>query len=259
MEKFLLNGKVAFVTGGAGLIGSEISKALAGVNAHTVLLDIDREKGALLEKDISCAGYKANYEYFDIAKIEETGENIRKLIKKYNGIDIWINAAYPRTKDWGDFIEDVDVNSWRKNIDMHLNGYFFCCQKAAEYMKEKKSGVIINFASIYGIVGADLSIYDNTEMTMPAAYSAIKGGIITFTKYLAACYGKYNIRVNSISPGGVCNKQPGVFVERYSKKNPLGRMADKEDIIGGVIYLASDASGYVTGHNLVVDGGWTAI
>ena len=126
-------------------------------------------------------------------------------------------------------------------------------------MKTKRSGSIINLASIYGIVAPDFSIYKNTKMTMPAAYSAIKGGIISFTKYLASYYGKFNIRVNCISPGGLHDKQPQTFVKKYIKKTPLRRMARSGDIVGGIIYLASDASKYVTGHNLVIDGGFSII
>lgn len=146
-----------------------------------------------------------------------------------------------------------------KNIEMHLGGYFICCRKIAEYMKRQKRGSIINFGSTYGMVGPDFNIYKDTKMTMPAAYSLIKGGIINFTKYLASYYGKYSIRVNSISPGGVYDRQPPIFVKKYAAKTLLKRMANKEDMVGAVIYLASDASRYVTGHNLVVDGGWSII
>jgi NAD(P)-dependent dehydrogenase (short-subunit alcohol dehydrogenase family) len=126
-------------------------------------------------------------------------------------------------------------------------------------MKKQKSGSIINLSSIYGFLGPDFYIYKDTAMTMPAAYSVIKGGIINFTRYLASYYGKYKIRINCISPGGVYCKQPRVFVKRYIQNTPLGRMAYKEDIVGAVIYLASDSARYVTGHNLVVDGGLSII
>ena len=155
--------------------------------------------------------------------------------------------------------EKVSLNSWRKNVDMHLNGYFICCKNAAEYMKKRKSGSIINFGSIYGILGPQFSVYKGTKMTVAAPYSAIKGGIINFTRYLASYYGKYNIRVNCVSPGGVYDKQNKLFIKQYKDRTPLGRMADKEDIIGGALYMASDASKYVTGHNLIIDGGWSII
>jgi len=125
-------------------------------------------------------------------------------------------------------------------------------------MKQNGGGSIINLASTYGVVAPDFSIYEGTAMTMPAAYSAIKGGIITFTKYLAIYYAPYKVRVNAISPGGVFDNQDPSFVEHYGKRTPLGRMARPAEIVGGAVYLASDASSYVTGHNLMIDGGWTA-
>jgi len=259
LEKFSLKGKIAFVSGGAGLLGSEVSKNLASAGARTVILDINKSKAETLKEEIVKAGFNSEYEYFDIAETGNIEANINALLKKYKTANIWVNAAYPRTEDWGKPLEEIDVNSWRKNIDMHLNGYFFSAQKIAEHMKKQNGGSIINFASIYGIVAPDFSVYKNTKMTMPAAYSAIKGGIINFTKYLAAYYGKYNIRVNAVSPGGVYDTQPESFVSSYNEKTPLGRMANKEDIAGAIIYLASDASNYVTGHNLVVDGGWSIV
>jgi NAD(P)-dependent dehydrogenase (short-subunit alcohol dehydrogenase family) len=125
-------------------------------------------------------------------------------------------------------------------------------------MAKQRGGAIINLASIYGNVAPDFSIYEGTEMTMPVAYSAIKGGIIALTRYIATYYAHYNVRANTVSPGGIFDHQKPSFVERYSKKTPLGRMARPEEIVGAVVYLASDASSYVTGHDLIVDGGWTA-
>lgn len=170
-----------------------------------------------------------------------------------------INNAYPRTDDWGLKFEDIPPSSWRANVDLHMNGYCLCCQKAAEQMKKQGAGSIINIGSIYGIVGPDFSIYEGTSMTMPAAYAVIKGGIIQFTRYLASYYGASGVRVNSISPGGVFDGQDSAFVEKYSAKVPLGRMAEPDDISGAVLFLASDASKYITGHNLVVDGGWSVV
>jgi len=183
---------------------------------------------------------------------------VKKIIDKEKKIDIWINCAYPRTDDWLEEFEDIKYESWKKNIDMHLNGYFLCCQQIVKQMKKQKNGSIINFSSIYGIVGPDHSIYKGTNKSMPAAYSAIKGGIITFTKYLSTYYAKHGIRVNAICPGGIYDQQPKVFVKKYEEKTPMKRMGKPEEIAGPVIFLASDASSYITGHVLVVDGGWTA-
>ncbi|MDD4910451.1 MAG: SDR family oxidoreductase [Candidatus Omnitrophica bacterium] len=242
-DLFCLKGKVAVVAGGAGLIGKEIARGLSAFGASVVAADINKNAGR----------------HVDIANERSVSSLIKFVDKKYGRMDIWVNSAYPRTGDWALKFEDVPVSSWRKNIDTHLNGYFICCRNAAEYMKKKGGGSIINLASIYGMVGPDFSIYKNTKMTCPGAYSAIKGGIIAFTRYLASYYGGHGVRVNCISPGGVRDRQADAFVKRYSDKTPLGRMAKAVDIAGAAIYLASDASGYVTGHNLVVDGGWTAV
>ena len=193
----------------------------------------------------------------DITKPASIRSRIKKIVSDSGKIDIWVNNAYPRTKDWGTKFEKIKPESWRKNVDSHLNGYCFCCQAVAEQMKKQKKGTIINMASVYGVQAPDFSIYQNTSMTMPAAYSVIKGGLVNFTRYLASYYGKHGVRVNAVSPGGVLDGQPKAFIKQYSKKTPLGRMAQPEDIVGAILFLASSASSYVTGQNLIVDGGFT--
>mgnify|MGYP000570870335 FL=1 len=145
-----------------------------------------------------------------------------------------------------------------KNVDLQLNSTFLCCQLVLEIMKKQKSGSIVNMASIYGVVGPDFSIYNGTTMTMPAAYSAIKGGVVNFTRYLACYFGPHSIRINSVSPGGVFNNQESVFVENYVKNVPLRRMALPNDISPAVAFLLSDNSSYLTGQNIIIDGGWTS-
>ena len=252
---FDLSGKLAVVTGAAGLIGAEVARGLSNAGADVVVADIDKEKGTVLAGQLS----KAKFYKMDITSETSVKNLIKTVHKKYGKIDAWANCAYPRTADWSSRLEDIPVSSWKKNMDMQLGGCFISCRAVAEYMLKQKSGSIINFASIYGIKAPDFSVYDGTKMTMPAAYSALKAGIINFTRYLAAYYGKYNVRVNCISPGGVFNKQPATFVKKYCRKTPLGRMALPKDIAGAVIYLSSNASGYVTGHNLVIDGGWSIV
>ncbi len=254
---FYLENKVAVVIGAAGLIGREVAIFLAGLGAVVVLADKNLAAAKKLENEIKGLKLKAITRFLDVSKEKSVSGLIYFLDKRYARIDIWVNSAYPRTKDWGSKFEDISLLSWRKNIDMHLNGYFLCSQKIAEYMKRQKSGSVINLASVYGFVAPDFSLYKGTSMTMPAAYSVIKAGIINFSKYLARYYGRYRVRVNCVSPGGVYDKQPRVFINRYIKKTALGRMANSKDVAGAVAYLASDASGYVTGHNLVVDGGFS--
>ena len=155
--------------------------------------------------------------------------------------------------------ENILIESWRKNIDMHMNGYFLCCKVVLEKMKKQGFGSLINMSSIYGLIAPDFTIYEGTEMTMPAAYSAIKGGLNNLTRYLASYYGKYQVRINTISPGGIYDNQPESFVNNYNNKVPLKRMGTPKDIVSAVFYLLTDESSYVTGHNLVVDGGWSII
>lgn len=256
-DKFLLGNKTAVITGGAGLIGKEIVKALAQAKANVIIADLDKKNGKKLERSLSEDGLNVSFKKLDITDEESIQETIDSAEKKYDGVDIWVNCAYPRTSDWGKRFEEVNYESLKKNVDMHMNGYFLCCQKIAEDMKNKGGGVIINFGSTYGVVGPKFDIYEGTEMTMPAPYAAIKGGIINFTRYLATYYASHNIRANVICPGGVYDGQDERFVKRYDENTPLGRMARPEEIAGPVLFLCSDAASYITGEVLMVDGGWT--
>ncbi|MEF8847732.1 MAG: oxidoreductase [Candidatus Thermoplasmatota archaeon] len=256
-RKFELDGKVSVVTGGAGLIGKELVLALAEAGSTVIIADTNKKKGRDLEEKLSKEGLSVVYHQLDITSEKSIDDLIDFCNDEYRTIDVWINSAYPHTSDWGKKFEKIKYESWKRNVDMHMNGYFLCCQKTAEYMKKKERGVIINFGSIYGVVGPKFFIYGDAGMTSPAAYSAIKGGIINFTRYLATYYAPHNIRVNAICPGGVYNNQDEQFVKKYSKNTPLGRMAKPEEIAGPTLFLASDAASYITGQVLMVDGGWT--
>ncbi len=242
-----LKNKVIVVTGGCGLLGKAIVEYLTKCGAVVVTADIAADPS------------EKNQISLDITSEKSIDELIRKVISGHKKIDGWINNAYPRTKDWGNKLEDIRFESWQKNVDMHMNGYFLCCQKIFGKMKKQKSGSIVNMASIYGILGPDFTVYEGTGMTMPAAYSAIKGGIINFTKYLAAYAGPFGVRVNAVSPGGIFDGQPEAFVKNYTRKVPMKRMAKPEDIAPSVAFLLSDEASYITGHNLVADGGWSVI
>jgi NAD(P)-dependent dehydrogenase (short-subunit alcohol dehydrogenase family) len=256
-EQFLLQKKIAVVTGGAGLLGTSIVTGLTQAGAKVYIADIDKAKSVALEQQLTDKGLQCQWIHLDSTDPQSIQTGISSIEHKDKKIDIWVNCAYPRTKDWSTKFEDITYESWKKNVDMHLNGYFLCCQKAAESMKKQQIGSIINLGSIYGIVGPDFSLYKGTRMTMPAAYSAIKGGILSLTRYLATYYGCYNIRVNAISPGGIFDNQPEKFVKNYKKKTPLGRMGKPDEVAASALFLASDASSYITGHILMVDGGWT--
>lgn len=243
-----LENKIILVTGGNGLLGKPIIEL------------IKRKGGIAINGDIKNKDDFAKGElYLDVSDSNSIKLIIDKIIDEYSKIDGLVNCAYPITKDWGDKFESVKRESWNKNIDLQLNSVFEICQQVLKQMVVKKSGSIVNFSSIYGSTGPDFMVYEGTELTMPAAYSAIKGAITNFTRYLASYYGESNIRVNTVSPGGVWDNQNEIFVQKYSQRVPMKRMAKPEEIAPAVCFLLGDEASYITGQNLHIDGGWTAI
>lgn len=254
--EFNLDGQTAVVTGGAGLIGRALSCGLADYGANVVVADVEQSNGADLARRI---GDRATYIQTDITDGTAVEDLIETVIDEFGSIDILVNAAYPRNENYGQPYEEITLADWRENVDLHLNSYFYTSYCASLAMKEQESGgSIINLGSIYGVQAPDFNVYDNTPITSPVEYAAIKGGILNLTQYMASYLGEHDIRVNAVSPGGIQNEQDATFIEQYEARTPLGRLGDPDDLIGAVVYLASDAASYVTGHNLVVDGGWTA-
>lgn len=252
-----LDNKIIAVTGGTGLIGKEFCRGLAEFGADVIIGSTNEKNGEAVSKELNreLGEEKVYYNHLDITSETSINNFIEKNVDVFERIDVLVNNAYPRNENYGNLFENVDFESFKYNIISHMGGYFLTSQKMSEQMIRQKSGVIINIASIYGILGPNFSVYEDTKMTMPVEYSLIKGGIINFTRYLATYLAPHNIRANSISPGGVFNNQPPAFIERYNEKVPLGRMADPEDIVGALIFLSSDASSYITGQNIMVDGG----
>ncbi len=243
-----LKDKIILVTGGSGLIGKAIIKDILNKGGFAINVDLS------VETDLENGTYKA-----DITDDNAIKDTINEIIIKFNKIDGLVNNAYPRTRDWGTVFEDIKPDSWRKNVDMQMNSYFVVSQTVLKHMKIMRHGSLVNIASIYGVVGNDFTVYEGTQLTSPAAYSAIKGGIINFSRYLASYYGKHNIRINCVSPGGIFDNQNQNFVRNYEHKVPLKRMGLPDDIAPAVSFLLSDEAQYITGQNLIVDGGWTCI
>lgn len=243
-----LNDKVIVITGGSGLIGKEI------------VSDVLRRGGIAINADIGVeTDLKNGLININITDERSINTGIKNVIDEFGRIDGLVNNAYPRTSDWGKRFEDIEPASLRANVDMQLNGYFLCCQIALRSMSERNSGSIVNIASIYGVVGNDFTLYEEYGGTSPAAYSAIKGGLINFTRYLASYYGRRGIRINCVSPGGIRDKQHPSFISRYEARVPMGRLGNPDDIAPAVSFLLSEDAKYITGQNLIVDGGWTCI
>jgi len=252
------SGKNIVITGGLGLIGYHVSRAFAEFNGNVIIADIDEKKFRRLKSDKSLDSDKYSFVHFDISDPARVKKNIKKILKNHTVVDVWVNLAYPKAADWKSLIKDVNFESWNENIRMHLGGYFWTSKLILEHMKSQGHGCLINFGSIYGAVGPNFDIYKDTAMMTPAAYSVIKGAIISLSRYFATLYGPYNVRVNSICPGGVFDRQDSRFVRRYNKLTPLKRMAKAEEIAIPTILLASEGASYITGHTLMVDGGWSA-
>ncbi|MEQ8925375.1 MAG: SDR family oxidoreductase [Fulvivirga sp.] len=243
-----LHNKVVIVTGGSGLLGKAIIDDLNMHGAFVINLDIN------VEKDLANGVY-----YCDITNDQEIEEAIQLILHKYENIHGLVNNAYPRTNDWGTDFEDIDPSSWRRNVDWQLNSYFVISQHVLMQMRKQNEGSIVNIASIYGVVGNDMSLYEGTTIKTAAPYSAIKGGLINLTRYLSSQYGRFNVRINCVSPGGIFDHQDKKFVEAYEKRVPMKRMGNPDDIAPSVSFLLSNESKYITGQNIIVDGGWTAI
>jgi NAD(P)-dependent dehydrogenase (short-subunit alcohol dehydrogenase family) len=262
---FNLKNKTAVLTGSAGRLGTRFAHVLSAAGADVILVDVEKINNKKLEKEL-IAKYNTNPISLevDISKASDIKKLIRKISANYKKVDILINNAHfvPRDHPKRDApFEEYPLDLWDKTIMTNMRGLFLCCQEFGKIMSIQKKGVIVNVSSIYGIVGADQRIYGGSRLNSPAFYAATKGAMVNLTRYLAAYWQGKNIRVNTLTLGGVFdeNLHKGTsFLKNYSQKTMLGRMAQKEDYEGPLLFLASDASSYMTGSNLIVDGGWTA-
>lgn len=257
---FDLTGKIALVTGGAGLLGPEHAIALATHGAKVYLADINEEK--CNEKVKSLENECITPIKLDVTDKENWQEVVSKIVSTEKSLDILVNnAGYTnstKTSAFDKTFENFSLDDWNSIMNVNLTGTFLGCQAVANQMKKQKKGSIINMASLYGVVSPNHKMYPGTGIVQPVAYTVSKHGVVGLTKYAATWLAESGVRVNSITPGGIFDGHDGLFLERFKNLNPIGRMSNKNELRGAVVYLASEASSHVVGHNLVVDGGWTS-
>ncbi|HTY60415.1 MAG TPA: SDR family oxidoreductase [Bacteroidota bacterium] len=270
MEQFSLTGKTAIVTGALGLLGREHCAALAEAGARVVAADLDG--GACADFAAACAadhGTESMGAALDVTSEDSVSRARDAVLRQFGSIDVLVNnaAINDRFEDPASAAEQSRFESyplalWKQSFDVNVTGMFLCSRILGSVMAAQKRGSIINIASTYGIVAPDQSLYRRPDGTQSfyktPAYPATKGAVLAFTRFLAAYWGAQGVRVNALSPGGVENAQDRFFIDRYAARTPLGRMAAPSDYRGAIVFLACDASCYMTGANLVVDGGWTA-
>lgn len=262
-ELFDLTGRVALLTGAAGLIGPQLARALNDYGAAVALTDTDgdRAAAALVDHGIGRADAPSLAVAMDVTDAGAVVRAVEQVTAELGPPDILVNCAAFTTRtqsqNYYNSFEEYQLDDWQKVLDVNLTGTFLCCQTVGRGMVERGRGSIINVASLYGVVSPDQRIYDGMEIGQPVPYSVSKAGVLGLTRYLSTYWAARGVRVNAITPGGVYDGHEEEFARRYSARTPMGRMADRTELRGAVVYLASEASAYCTGHNLVVDGGWT--
>ena len=255
---FDLSDRVALITGGTGVLGKVFARALAGYGADIVLIDLDQESCASCSTEIANeTGRRAIGIRADVSNAEDVSRAVRLAQETFGRIDILVNNAAAQPPGMFASVEEYSVDVWNRVMAVNLTGQFLMARTVAPTMKSQGKGSIVNISSIYGVVAPDQRLYEGSVFNSPPVYSASKAGVLGLTRYLAAYWASSGIRVNSITPGGVFQEHEDPFLSRYSSRVPMGRMAEQGELRGAVLYLASDAANYVTGHNLIVDGGLT--
>jgi 2-deoxy-D-gluconate 3-dehydrogenase len=270
-DKFDLTGRVAIVTGGVGLLGAEFCRTLAEAGASIAVVDLNSASASAVADTLTKSGYNAQAFTTNITKPDSVNAMVENVLSAFGRIDILVNSAALDPKFDPDAMkkgmapgafEDYPLTDWNAALNVNLTGMFLVTQACVKPMiAQGKKGSIINICSTYGLNGPDQRIYikDGERVAYkPVYYTVTKAGVLGFTKYLAAYYAGTEIRVNALTPGGVFNNHEDYFVKNYSAKTIIGRMAKKDEMNGALLYLASDASSYMTGNNIIVDGGWTS-
>lgn len=270
-EKFDLTGRVAVVTGGVGLLGAEFCRTLAEAGAAVAVVDLNGPASQAVADSLTKSGYRSLALPTDITQPEAVHAAVEKVLAAFGRLDVLVNSAALDPKFDPEAVtkgitpgafEDYPLDLWNSALNVNLTGMFLMTQACVKPMiAQGKQGSIINICSTYGLNGPDQRIYVKEGKRVafkPVYYTVTKAGVMGFTKYLAAYYAGTEIRVNALTPGGVFNNHEEYFANNYSAKTILGRMAKKDEMNGALLFLASDASSYMTGNNVVVDGGWTA-
>ena len=257
-SKFDLTGKVIVIGGGYGLIGRAFVEAVLQFGANPVIVDVE-EEGV----NAFCAGLQKRYQKnvlnfkANVVKEDDIKIVLSKTLEQYNRIDGLVNCQQYKGGNFFARFEDYAASDWDAVVETNLKGTFITCQIIGGWMADNNGGCIVNMPSVYSVVAPNQNLYNNTSIGCPASYSASKGGVEALSKYLAAYWGQKAVRVNMITPHGVWNEHEKQFETNFSKFLPLGRLSSNHEVAGALIYLLSDASSFVTGHNLIVDGGWT--
>lgn len=275
IQKFDLTGRVAIVTGGPGLLGKEFCRTLAEAGASVVVADINADAVNSTTSTLIDAGYHCLGVATDVTQPESVNNLVDETLATFGRLDVLVNSAALDPKfdpqalaemavpgALSGAFEDFPLDSWKSALDVNLTGVFLCCQAAVKPMlTQGRKGSIINICSTYGLVAPDQRIYRRAGQQTsykPVYYSVTKAGVLGLTRYLSAYYAGSEIRVNALTPGGIYNNHDDEFLNAYSARTIMGRMARKDEMNAAMLFLASDASSYMTGSNLVVDGGWTA-
>ena len=264
-KRFDVSGKTVVITGGAGILGSIYCSRFAEEGAHVIVSDIDEDKCIAISEDISkITGTDCKGIAVDLSRESSVVRWAEHILNEFGFVDVLINNAASKSPNFFEPLENFPLSDWNKVVEVNMTGIFLAVRELGPSMAQKGNGSIINIGSIYGTVGPDQRIYEGSfygdmggTINTPFVYSATKGAIIAMTKYLATYWGPSGVRTNTLTPGGVYSGQNEIFQKKYSEKVPLGRMAEAEDMVGAMLFLASEASSYINGQNIIVDGGWT--
>jgi len=267
VQSFNLENKVVAITGAAGILGRDHVKTLLANKARVFFSDANFENLNRLENELQTAGFKNFHSaILDITKKEAVQDWFLTISKEAGRLDVLVNNAQGKPPGFYETFEEYSLEALRSVLDVNLCGVILCCQEAGKIFLTQSAGNIVNVASIYGVVAPDQRVYDGVKnpysdkpFSSPVSYAVSKAGVIQLTKYLASYYRNKNIRVNCLTPGGVYDDHDPLFVKQYSYRTLLGRMAEKNEYEGALIFLCSEASSYMTGGNLVIDGGWSAV